>query len=72
MISLKEKGIVVRSSLRETVAFKADVKPAGAIIGIGRNSVTSSGWAYLDVNRDDLVEVALVARLHYYVMAHVA
>jgi len=72
LISLKEKGIVVRSSLRETAAFKAVVRLDGAIIGIDMNSVTSSGWASLDVNRDDLVEVALAARLQHSSMAHVA
>jgi hypothetical protein len=72
LISLKEKGIVVRSSPKETDAFKAVVRPAREILGIGKNSVTSSGWASLDVNRDDPVEVALAARLHHSAMAHVA
>jgi hypothetical protein len=70
--SLKEKGIVVRSSLRETADFKAVVRPAGEILGIGRNNVTSSVWASLNVNRDDPVEVALAARLHHSAMTHVA
>ena len=53
-ISLKEKGIVVGSSLRdETVAFMAVVMPAGAILSIGKNRVISSGWANFDVNRED-------------------
>jgi hypothetical protein len=63
MISLKEKGIVVGSSLRETDVFKAVVRLAGAILGISRRSFTSLGWAFLDVNREDPVEVALAARL---------
>ena len=67
LISRKEKGIVVRSSPKETDAFKAVV-----ILGTGRNSVTSSGWASLDVNRDDPMEVALAARLQYSATAHVA
>ncbi len=72
LISRKEKGIVVGSSLRETAAFKAVLRHARANLGIGKISVTSSGWASLDVNRDDPVEVALAARLHHYAMAHVA
>ncbi len=72
LISPKEKGIFVRSSPKETDVFKVVVRPAGAILGTGRNSVTSSGWASLDVNRDDLVEVALAAKLQHSAMAHVA
>ena len=72
LISLKEKGIVVGCSLIGTAAFKAVVRPAGAILGNDRSSVTSSGWAFLDVNRDGLVEVALAARIHHSAMAHVA
>ena len=64
--------MVVGSSLRETVAFKAVVAPAGSILGIGKNRVTSSGWASLDVNREDPVEVALAARVQHSAMAHVA
>jgi hypothetical protein len=71
-ISRGEKGIIAKSSPRKTVAFKAVVKPAGATLGIGKNSVTSLGWASLDVNRDDPVEVALAARLQNSAMAHVA
>ncbi len=64
---------VVRSSPKETDAFKAVVsRHAEAILGTGRNSVTSSGWASLDVNRDDPVEVALAARLQHFAIAHVA
>ena len=65
MISRKEKGRVAGFSPRETVAFKAVVKPAGATLGIGKNRVTSSGWASLDINRDDPVEVDLAARLQH-------
>jgi hypothetical protein len=36
-----------------------------------QSSATSSGWASLYVNRDDLVEVALAARLQNFAMAHV-
>ena len=72
LISRKEKGRVAGFSPRETVAFKAVVKPAGATLGIGKNRVISSGWASLDVNRDDPVEVALAARLHHSAIAHVA
>ena len=60
------------SYLRETAAFKANVRPARAILGIGRSSVTSSGWASLDVNRDDPMEAALAARLQHSSTAHVA
>ncbi len=63
LISLKKKGIGIRSSPKETDAFKAVVRLAGAILGTGRNSVTSSGWASLDVNRDGPVKAALVTRL---------
>ncbi len=72
LISRKEKGIGVRSSPKETDAFKAVVRPAVAILGTGRNRVTSSGWASLDVSRDDPVEVALAAMLQHSAMAHVA
>ena len=72
LISRKEKGRVAGFSPRETVAFKAVVKPAGATLGIGKDRVTSSGWASLDINRDDPVEVALAARVHHSAMAHVA
>jgi len=72
LIFRKEKGIVVRSSPKETDAFKAVVRHDEAILGTGRNSVTSSGWASLDVNRDDPVDVALAARLQHSAMAHVA
>jgi hypothetical protein len=63
LISREEKGTIAGFSPRETAAFKAVVKLAGATLGIGKNRVTSSGWASLDVNRDDPVEVALAARL---------
>jgi len=56
----------------ETAAFKAVIRHAGAILGIGRNSVTSSGWASQDVKRDDPVDVALTPRLQHSAMAHVA
>jgi hypothetical protein len=72
LISPKEKGIVVGSSLRETASFKAVVRHVGANLGIGKSSATSSGWASLDINRDDPMEVALAARLHHFAMAHVA
>ena len=72
LISRKERGIVVRASPRETDAFKAVVRHVEAILGICKNSITSSGWASLGVNRDDPVEVALAARLHHSAMAHVA
>jgi hypothetical protein len=72
LISRKEKGIVVGSSLRETDAFKAVVRHARAILGIRKSSVISSGWTSLEVNPDDQVEVALAARLQHFAMAHVA
>ena len=72
LISREEKDIIAVFSPRETAAFKAVVKPAGATLGIGKNRVTSPGWASLDVNRDDPVEVALAARLHHSAIAHVA
>ncbi len=71
MISRKEKGTVVGFSPRKTAAVKAVVRLAGAILGIGRGSGTSSGWASLDVNRDDPMEVALAARLQHSAMAYV-
>ena len=64
--------MIVGSSLREIAAFKAVVAPARAFLGIGKNRVTSSGWASLDVNREDPVEVALVARVQHFAMANVA
>jgi len=64
--------VVAGSSLTEIVFFEAVVGPAGAILGIGKNRVTSSGWASLDVNREDPVEVAMGARLQHSTMAHVA
>ena len=72
LISREENGRIAGFSPRETVAFKAVVKPAGATLGIGKYRVTSSGWASLDVSRDDPVEVALAARLHHSAIAHVA
>ncbi len=72
LISREEKGRIAIISPRETAAFEAVVKHAGATLGIGKNRVTSSGWASLDVNCDDPVEVALVARLQHFAMAHVA
>ena len=72
MISLKEKRIAVGAYLRETDAFKAVVRPAGAFLDIGKSSVISSRWASLDVNRDDPMEVALAARLQHSAMPHVA
>ena len=71
LISRKEKGIVVGSSLGEIVAFKAIVRHARAILSIGKSSITSSGWASLDIDRDDPVEVALAARVHYSATTHV-
>ncbi len=59
-ISRKQKGILFGSSLRETAAFKADVRPDRAILGIGRSIVTSSGCVSLAINRDDQAEVALM------------
>ena len=72
LICRKEKGIVVGSSLRQTAAFMSVAMPAEAILGIGKNRVTSSGWAFLDVNREDPVEVALAARSQHSAMSHVA
>jgi hypothetical protein len=48
LISREEKGRIAMISPRESAAFKAVVKPAGAVLGIGKNRVTSSGWASLD------------------------
>jgi hypothetical protein len=71
LISRKEKGVVVGSSPRETDAFKAVVRHVGAILGIGKSRDTSSGWAALDVNREDPLYVALDARVQHSAMAHV-
>ncbi len=72
LISRREKVIVIGSSLIETVTFKEDVMLDGAILGIGKNRVTSSGWASLDVNREDPVEMTLAVRVQHDAMAHVA
>ncbi len=65
LISREEKDRIAVISPRETAAFKAVVKPAGATLSIGKNRVTSSGWASLDINRDGPVEVDLAARLQH-------
>ncbi len=68
----REKGIVAGSSLRETAAFKVVVMHDGVTLGIGKSSVISSGWACLEVNREDPVDVALAPRVQHYAIAHVA
>ncbi len=71
-ISRRKKGVVVGSSLREIVVFKAVVALAGTILGIGKNRVTSLGSASLDGNREDPGEVTMAARVQHSAMAHVA
>jgi hypothetical protein len=46
-----------------TVVFKEVVMPAGAARGTDRVRGRGSGWARLDVNREDPVKMALAADL---------
>ena len=57
------RDTLVACSTRGTDVFKAVVAPVGASLGTGRSRVSASGWAAMDVNLDDPVEVALAARV---------
>jgi hypothetical protein len=64
-------GISAGSS-STTDVFKEVVMPAGAARGTDRVRGRGSGWARLDVNREDTVEMALAADLQRSALAHVA
>ena len=64
-------GIVAKSRSEKDV-YKEVVLPARAALGIASGSVRGSGWARMDVNREDLVEMALAADLQKSALAHVA
>ncbi len=55
-----------------TVAFTEVVVHAGAARGTGSVRGRSSGWARLDVNREDPMELALAADLQQAALDHVA
>jgi hypothetical protein len=60
-------------SLSAIDAFKRDVTPARAILGIGNlESPSSSGWSLKDINNNDPIEVALASKLQDCALAHVA
>ena len=54
------------------VAFKEVVLPAGATRGTDSGRGRGSGWASLDVNREDPVEMALAADLQRSALSKVA
>ncbi len=51
--------------------FAEVVMPAGASSGTASRSGQASKWAFLDVNRDDPVEMALAADLQQAALDHV-
>jgi len=55
-----------------TDVFKEDVIPAGAARGTDRVRGRGSGWARMDVNREDPVDMALAADLQRSALAQVA
>ncbi len=59
-------------SRSETGVFTEVVLPAGAARGTDSGCGRGSGWARLDVNREDPVEMALAADLQRSALAHVA
>ncbi len=56
----------------ETNVFLEVVMPAGATRGTGSGSGRGSGWARLDVKREDPVEMALATDLQKSALSHVA
>ena len=64
-------GISAGSRSR-TGVFTEVVLPAGAARGTDSGCGRGSGWARLDVNREDPVEMALAADLQRSALAHVA
>ncbi len=52
--------------------FAEVVLPAGVALGADRGCRRVFGWARLDVNREDPVEMALAADLQWSALAHVA
>jgi len=64
-------GIVVGSRSR-TYVSKEVVLPAGATLGTASGSGRGSGWASLDVNREDSVRMALVTDMQKSALAPVA
>ena len=59
-------------SANVSAAFTAVAALAGALLGVGRSRDSSSGWAAMDVNMDDPVEVALASRVQQPEMANKA
>jgi hypothetical protein len=55
-----------------TCVFMEVVMPVGAARGTDSGCGRGSGWARLDVNREDPVEMALAAGLQRSALAHVA
>jgi len=55
-----------------TVAHVEVAQLAGAALGIDSGWDPESGWAGMDVNREDSVEVELAADLHVSALSHVA
>ena len=64
-------GIVV-GSRSGTYVFKEVVMSAGATLGTASGVWRGLGWAGLDVNREDPVEMTLAADLQKSALAHVA
>jgi hypothetical protein len=64
-------GIVVGSCSGRDV-FKEAVMSAGAIFGTVSRFGRSSGWARMDVNQEDPVELALAIELQRSALAHAA
>ena len=56
----------------KTVAHVAVAEPACAALGIDSGWGPESGWAGMDVNREDPVEVELAADLRVSALSHVA
>ncbi len=59
-------------SSSETYVFSEVAMPAGATRGTDSGSGRGSGWARLDVNREDPVEMTLAADLQKSALSHVA
>ena len=55
----------------KNVTHVAVAHPSGAALGIDSGWCPESGWARMDVNREDPVEVELAADLHVSALSHV-
>ncbi len=70
-VDFSSGGRHTKISRQDRAHVMAAAKPAGAALGIDSRWGPESGWAGMDVNREDPVELELAADLHVSALSHV-